>query len=201
MRSLEQGGVFALLGPTGVGKTTTVAKLAARFAISHGSEHVALVTTDSYRIGAHEQLRSFARIIDIPMRVANDEGELSLSLEHFYDRRLVLIDTAGMSQRDVRFAEQAAHMRRGSPRVRNYLVLSATTQFTGLREAVQAFGQAPIDGCVITKLDECTSLGAVLTVLLEHDMPAAYVADGQRVPEDVAPAEADTLVARAVALA
>ncbi len=197
---LTDGGVAALIGPTGVGKTTTVAKLAARFALRHGAEQVALLTTDNYRIGAAEQLRTFGRIMGIPVTVVDDEAALRRAVARHYDRRLVLIDTAGMSQRDRRFCEQVRLIGAGSPLVRNYLVLSATTQQRGLEEAVAAFAGARPDACVITKLDESVSLGPVLSVIAEQRVPAAFVSDGQRVPEDLGVAHAGRLVSRALAL-
>ena len=198
---MDKGGVIALLGPTGVGKTTTAAKLAARFALQNGSRNVALITTDSYRIGAHEQLRTFAQIMDIPLRVAHDEASLRQALSHFYDRRLVLIDTAGMSQRDVRFSEQINLIGDGSPLVRNYLVVSSTTQMLAVEETIKAFSQATIEACVITKLDETTSLGGTLSALIQHRIPAAYLGDGQRVPEDLKVAKAHGLVTKAITIA
>ena len=198
---MDEGGVIALLGPTGVGKTTAAAKLAARFALQNGPRSVALITTDSYRIGAHEQLRTFAQIMDIPLRVAHDEASLGQALGHFYDRRLVLIDTAGMSQRDVRFSEQIKLIGGGSPLVRNYLVVSSTTQMLAVEQAIKAFTAARIDACVITKLDETTSLGGTMSALITHRVPAAYLGDGQRVPEDLSIATAHGLVTKAVAIA
>ena len=197
---LDEGGVVALLGPTGVGKTTTAAKLAARFALRHGAGEVALITTDSYRVGAHEQLGAFAQIMGIPVRVANDLHELRSALEHYCGQRLVLIDTAGTSQRDVRFAEQATLIRDGSPLVKTLLVLSANAQYLVGEEAFRAFGRAGVDGCVISKVDESTSLGPVLSVLCQHRIPAAYLTHGQRVPEDISSARAHLLVTRAVTL-
>ena len=123
---IKNGGVFALVGPTGVGKTTTIAKLAARFALRHGKQNVALITTDSYRIGAHEQLRIYGRILDVPVFVANDSDELNSVLKNVQDKRLVLIDTAGMSQRDIRLSEQFSVIQHGSPLIRSFLVLSST---------------------------------------------------------------------------
>lgn len=189
---------MALIGPTGVGKTTTVAKLAARFALRHGQRQVALITTDSYRIGAHEQLRNYAQIMGIPMQVAGDRDELSSAIKSLYGKRLVLIDTAGMSQRDVRLSERLCTLGGGSPPVKNYLVLSAMAQSAVLNETIRAFQQVKLTGCILTKLDETASLGGALSAIIQHQLPVAYVSDGQRVPEDIHLARAHNLVARAV---
>ena len=197
---LSEGGVVALVGPTGVGKTTTVAKLAARFALRHGRRHVALVTTDSYRIGAHEQLRTYGRILGIPVQTAGDRDELQAVLNHASDRKLVLIDTAGVSQRDLNLMERLSTLNLGDQRIRNYLVLSATGQRMLQREVIGAFRKAGLHNCIITKTDEAGSLGGVLSVLVEHQLPAAYVGDGQQVPDDLHPARAEKLVRQAVEL-
>lgn len=197
---IEQGGVIALIGPTGVGKTTSIAKLATRFALKHGRQHLALVTTDSYRVGAHEQLRIYGRILDVPVRVANDGNELQEILTSLQDKRLVLIDTAGMSQRDVRLCEQFAMIRSGSPAIRNFLVLSATTQRAAIEEAVKNFGAADLQGCILTKTDEAASIGGALSAIIDNNLPLAYVSDGQRVPEDIHIARAHNLVIRATEL-
>jgi len=197
---LEQGGVVALVGATGVGKTTTVAKLAAHYALRHGRERVALVTTDGYRIGSQEQLRTFARILGVPMRTVADAGELSEALEGLSDCGLVLIDTAGMSQRDVRLSEQFATLRGAGREIRSYLVLSAITQRLGLEEVIRAFSDMEVAGCILTKLDEAASLGEVLSVVVRHKLPITYLGVGQRVPEDLLPARAHNLISRAVAL-
>jgi len=197
---LTRGGIVALIGPTGVGKTTTVAKLAARFALRHGQRQVALITTDSYRIGAHEQLRTYAQILGVPMQVAADADELRAAINSLYDKRLVLIDTAGMSQRDVRLTEQLAALGNGVPLAKNYLVLSATAQSVVLDETIRAFRHVHLDGCILTKTDEAASLGGALSAIIQHQLPLAYVGDGQRVPEDMQPARAHNLVARAVTL-
>lgn len=194
---IEQGGQIALVGPTGVGKTTTIAKLAARFSLRHGRQHMALVTTDSYRIGAHEQLRIYGRILDVPVRVANNGDELHDILMSLQDKRLVLIDTAGMSQRDVRLSEQFAELRKGSPAIRNYLVMSATTQRSALSKTVKAFSDADLQGCIVTKIDEATSLGNVLSVITDSNLPLSYIADGQRVPEDIHIARPNAFIQRA----
>jgi flagellar biosynthesis protein FlhF len=195
---LDRGGVVALVGSTGVGKTTTVAKLAARFALRHGADQVALLTTDSFRVGAVEQLRTYARLMGVPVRVAGGREELRAALDDVSGRRLVLIDTAGMSQRDIRLSEQLALIRDGAPVVRAYCVLSAAAQRPALEEVVSAFRGAPLEGCILTKLDEATSLGGALSVVAAHRLKVAYVSDGQRVPEDLRPARAHQLVSRAV---
>lgn len=196
---LEQGGVVALLGATGVGKTTTAAKLAARYALRHGSKRVALVTTDSYRIGAHQQLRTYGRLLDIPVHVAADAAELGQVLHLLRDKDLVLIDTAGMSQHDMRLSEQLSQLHDGAPQVRPYLVLSAATQSTAQEEVVRAFSHLQLSGCILTKVDETSRLGESLSVVVRQQLPVAYVSDGQRVPEDLHPARANKLVSRSVA--
>ncbi len=188
---LQQGGVVALIGPTGVGKTTTVAKLAARYALRHGPGQVALITTDGYRIGAFEQLNTYGLILKIPVRLAADEAALRSALDEFEHRPLVLIDTAGMSQRDVRLAAQLALIEK--PAVRRYLVLAANAQTACLEEAINAF-KAPLHGCILTKLDEASQLGGALSMLYRHQIPAAYLTDGQRVPEEIYPAQIESLL-------
>lgn len=197
---LNSGGVVALVGPTGVGKTTTVAKLAARFALRHGQRQVALISTDNYRIGAHEQLLTYGRILGVPVQTAADQDELHALLQGMDDKKLVLIDTAGMSQRDVRLSEQLATLHGGSPLIKTWLVLSAATQQSSLDEAVRAFQRVPLAGCILTKVDEATRLGDALSSIIHSRLPLAYIGDGQRVPEDMHPARAHGLISRAVAL-
>jgi len=197
---IAEGGVVALVGPTGVGKTTTVAKLAARYALQHGYQQVALVTTDSYRIGAHEQLRTYGRILGVPVRVANDADELRTVLEHLSDKRLILIDTAGMSQRDLRLTEQFNQVLSGAPKLKTCVVLSANTQTAGVQDVMRAFSKVKLDACVLTKLDESVSIGGVLSVIAQHKLPVAYLSDGQQVPEDLHRAHSHTLINRALAL-
>ncbi len=190
---LTHGGVVALVGPTGVGKTTTVAKLAARYALRHGPRRVALITTDSYRIGAFDQLRTFGMILDMPVRLAGNAEELAAALEDFADRELVLIDTAGMSQRDLRLTQQFALLDK-APGLKSYLVLTANAQTSALEEAVAAFAQTELSGCILTKLDETSRLGGALAVVHDRGLPLAYVGNGQRVPEDLQEARAEALV-------
>jgi len=195
---LSDGGVVALVGPTGVGKTTSVAKLAARYLLRHGPKSVALITADDQRIGAHEQLKIYGQILDIPVRVARDHATLQAALSELRAHRLILIDTAGMSQRDVRLVEQLSMVRSGSPAVKLFLVLAANAQIAALEETVAAFGAVALQGAIITKADETSSLGGVLSVLSSHGLPVAYVSEGQRVPEDLTPARSHSLVSRCV---
>lgn len=197
---LDQGGVVAIIGPTGVGKTTTVAKLAARFCLRHGSRHVALVTTDSFRIGAREQLNTYGRILDVPVRSAGTVEELNNALNAFCDRRLILVDTAGMSQRDVRLSEQLSMLSAGNQPVRSFLALPATTQQAALEQAIKAFSAVQLDACILTKIDEAASLGGVFSAVIHSGLPMAFTTDGQKVPEDLQLARPHSLVGRAVAL-
>lgn len=197
---MQQGGVIAVVGPTGVGKTTTVAKLAARFCLQRGNRHVALITTDTFRIGAREQLNTYGRILDVPVRSAGNAEELDAALNAFCDKRLILIDTAGMSQRDVRLSERLSLLKSGNQRVRSLLALPATTQLEALEQAIAAFSVAKPDGVVLTKTDEAASLGGALSALIHSGLPLAFTTDGQRVPEDLHLARANSLISRAVTL-
>jgi len=191
---LNQGGVYAMVGPTGVGKTTTIAKLAARFAMQHGQRHVALISTDTYRIGAHEQLMTYGRLLGVPVHSANDTQELQQLLHKLHDKKLVLIDTAGMSQRDIGLSQQFAHLKHVSSAIKPYLVLSANAQISTLDEVMTAFKSVNPAGCILTKLDEAASLGGVLSAVVKQKLAVAYVSNGQKVPEDIQPARAQELV-------
>ncbi|MGS0725931.1 flagellar biosynthesis protein FlhF, partial [Shewanella sp. 0m-11] len=197
---VRQGGVVAFVGPTGVGKTTTVAKLAARFAAYHGSDQVALITTDHYRIGAFEQLATYGKIMGCPVKQAHDFNELEQILYQFRNRKLVLIDTAGMGQRDQRLFQQLDSLAANSRLpIRSYLVMSATGQRRVLEDAVKQFTRIPLSGAVLTKLDESISLAPALSVLIQSGLPLSYVTDGQRVPEDMQVADTLSLANRALA--
>lgn len=198
---LSKGGIFAMLGSTGVGKTTTVAKLAARFVMREGRNQIGLITTDCYRVGGQEQLESFARYLRIPVKVATTEEEIKQALKSFEDKKLVLIDTAGMGQRDVRLFEQYAALAGSGYHVRPYLVLSATSSRAVMNEVVNVFGSDVIAGTVVTKLDEATSLGSVMDVLISQHLTVDYFSTGQKVPEDLILGRPDALVLQAVELA
>jgi flagellar biosynthesis protein FlhF len=182
---LQEGGIVAVVGPTGVGKTTTIAKLAARFALGFGARHVALVSTDSYRIGAREQLLTFARIIGVPMHVAADARELGDVLDSLSPRKLILIDTAGMSRCDLRLAEQLGALARHGERIRILLALAANTELAALDDTVRIFAPLKPKACVLTKVDEAGSLGPALSTVIRYQLPIAYLTDGQRVPQDI----------------
>jgi len=191
---VDKGGVIALVGPTGVGKTTTVAKLAARYAMRRGVRHTALITTDNYRVGAHEQLRTYGRLLDIPVRNALNKDELQTHLDDLLDKDLVLIDTAGMSQRDMRISEQLSVLKESKANIKVFLVVAATSQLAGLEETISVFRGIDLDGCILTKLDEATNLGPALSAMIEQNLSLAYVSDGQRVPEDLHLARIDKLI-------
>lgn len=181
----DDGGVFAIVGPTGVGKTTSIAKIAARFVLRHGVEKLGLVSTDTYRIGARQQLFNFARILRAPMHVAENAADLRGVLDSFADKKLVLIDTAGMSQRDVRLANQFTTLKVEGHSVRTVLALSAGADRGCLAEALKVFEAASPEALIVTKLDEAVALGGVLSLAIGSRLPLAYLSDGQRVPEDL----------------
>jgi len=182
---VEKGGVYALIGPTGVGKTTTTAKLAARCVMRHGADRVALLTTDSYRIGGHEQLRIYGQLLGIPVRNIKDTEDLQLTLSELKNKHMVLIDTVGMSQRDQMVAEQIAMLSNCGADVKRMLILSAASNGKTLDEVISAHQKNGIYGCIITKVDEAASLGVVLDVVIRRKLPLHYVANGQKVPEDI----------------
>jgi flagellar biosynthesis protein FlhF len=187
---VTRGGVYALVGPTGVGKTTTTAKLAARCAVRYGAGKLALLTTDSYRVGAQDQLRIYARILGVAVHTVSDRQDLRQALDSLRGKHLVLIDTVGMGQRDTKLGEQAALL--AQPEVQRLLLLNAAAQAQTLEEVVRIYRRqpehdAPIRdaGCIITKLDEAVQVAPVLDVAIRHALPIAYIAAGQRVPEDL----------------
>ncbi len=182
---VEKGGVYALVGPTGVGKTTTVAKLAARCTLKHGADSLALLTTDSYRIGAHDQLKIYGRILGVPVYAVKDEADLEVTLNDLRQRHLVLIDTVGMSQRDKRLAQQVSMLCGHGRNVRRLLLLAATSQGSTLEEVVKSYQGEGLDGAILTKVDESAGYGSALDVLIRHKLRLYYVTNGQRVPEDL----------------
>jgi len=189
--------VTALVGPTGVGKTTTVAKLAARAVLRVGADKVALVSTDHYRIGAAAQLEHYGRLLGVRVYPAYDARSLCKVLELLRDSHTVLVDTAGIAVSDPRLVQQMEIFAQAGG-LRTCLVLAANAQSEALDAAEQAYRPLNPGGCILTKLDEAPSLGGALSLLVRRRLPLDYTTDGQRVPEDIAPADARKLVCRAV---
>ncbi len=189
---IETGGIFALTGPTGVGKTTTAAKLAARCAVRYGAKSVGLITTDTYRIGAPDQLRIYGKILGVPVHTVHDFDWLHRTLDMLGDRRLVLIDTIGMGQRDVRVKENLDFL--DGAQVKRLLLLAAPSQPETQEEVVEAYRGRSAIGAVLTKLDEAVKLAPALSVLLRFKLRLRYVANGQRVPEDLHIPDAANLI-------
>ena len=194
---LDEGGVFALMGPTGAGKTTTTAKLAARFVVRHGADKLALLTTDSYRIGGHEQLRIYGKILGVTVHAVRDAADLKLALAELRNKHTVLIDTVGMSQRDQAVAEQVEMLCQAGQPIKRLLMLNATSHGDTLNEVVEAYRRRGLDGCILTKIDEAASLGPALDCAIRHDLMVHYLATGQRVPEDLHLANRQYLIHRA----
>lgn len=180
---VDRGGVYALVGPTGVGKTTTTAKLAARCVLRHGPSKVALVTTDGYRIGAHEQLKIYGRILGVPVYLVKDALELRQTLNELQHKHMVLIDTMGMSQKD-KLVPEMTDMLAGCD-VQRLLVLSSTSRGDTLDDVLRAYTGELLAGCILSKIDEAASLATPLDVIMRHGLPLFYVSNGQRVPEDL----------------
>jgi flagellar biosynthesis protein FlhF len=187
------------VGPTGVGKTTTIAKLAAQFILKHGAGQVALITTDNYRIGAHEQLATYGRLLDVPVRVAANAEELRSHISSFNTKRLVLIDTAGMSQRDMRLAEQIQTLQQEDVPIKTYLVMSAATQYKAMNEIINSFKVFNPESSILTKLDETVVQGSALSASIEQQLPISFMTNGQQVPEDIYFPDAYRLIEQCVA--
>ncbi|MEO7053037.1 MAG: flagellar biosynthesis protein FlhF [Rhodanobacter sp.] len=192
----DEAGVTALVGPTGVGKTTTIAKLAARAVLRHGANEVALVSTDHYRIGAAAQLEHYGRLLGVRVYPAYDGDSLRKVLDMLHGCHTVLIDTAGVAGSDPRLNQQLEILASASE-LRSTLVLAANTDAQSLGEAVCAYLPLKPHSCILTKLDEAPNLGGALSVLIRHRLPLDYTTDGQRVPEDISVADARVLVCRA----
>jgi len=191
---VTRGGVYALVGPTGVGKTTTTAKLAARAVVRYGADKVALVTTDSYRIGAHEQLKIYGKILGVAVHVVRDTEDLKLTLSGLKHKHLVLIDTMGVGQRDSRVSGQAEMFNAAG--VQRILLLNATSAGSTLDDVVRMYSGTGMIGCIPTKLDEAVTLGTVLDIVVRHKLVMHYIASGQKVPEDLHEVNLDYLLHR-----
>jgi len=199
--TVTHGGIFAFVGPAGVGKTTTIAKIATRFVLEHGAENLALITTDSYRIAGHEQLSTLGRILKVPVRVVTEQQSLDQLLRTLSRKKLVLIDTAGLSHKDQVHREQMSMLESMGANIQRWLVLSSTSQRRILDRAINEYKHLNLEGCILTKLDESASLGEALSVAIESQLPIAYITDGQNIPDDIARPHASRLINHAIALA
>ena len=203
----DRGGVFAFIGPTGVGKTTTVAKIAARCVLRYGRNQVALLTTDTYRIGAQEQLKTFAKILGLSVTAVRDSEDLAAKIKDFSNRKIILLDTAGVSQRDTLMVEQSHLLEHGSSKARRILVMSSTTDLRTQEEVINLHNQAmqntngeKLDSVIITKIDEAAHLAPVIDSVIRHDLSILFVSNGQRVPEDLSQPDVNYLSHRAMAM-
>lgn len=197
---LEEGGVIALVGPAGMGKTTTLAKLAARHVLKYGAQQVALVSMDSYRIGAQEQLKTLGRILGVSVTQVDPGQSLQQALEPLAKKRVVLIDSAGLPASDPALRLQLEGLAARGIRAKNYLVLAATSQSQVLKAAYHSYKRCGLAGCILTKLDEAASMGEVLALAIGQHLPVAYVTDGPRIPDDLQVPRSHQLVSRAVGL-
>lgn len=197
---VSRGGIWACVGPTGAGKTTMVCKLAVRHALEHGTEGMALVSMDCTRIGGADMLRTVARLLGVPLRVATPGDSLQGLLAQLQEPRLVLVDTAGLSRRSTLAAELLAELGALGGTVGSLLVLPATAQSGCLQAAVRDYGPGNPVAAVVTRLDEATSLGEVVGVLAQARLPLAYTSDGPDIPDDLQIGEAAGLVAHAALL-
>ncbi|KTD78384.1 flagellar biosynthesis protein FlhF [Legionella waltersii] len=182
---IEEGGVFAFVGPTGVGKTTTLAKVAARFSLRFGADKLGLVTMDTYRIAAQEQLVLYGKILGVKVCVAQDEVALARVLRQLSDKKLILIDTAGMNPSDERVITQMNALSSHLQSITKVLVLAATSHYQVLIDAVKRYQASEVDQCIITKLDESMAIGGVISAVIESGLAVSYLTNGQRVPEDI----------------
>ncbi|ELT3994109.1 flagellar biosynthesis protein FlhF [Pseudomonas aeruginosa] len=197
---LDAGGVLALVGPAGAGKTTTLAKMAARYALKYGAQSLALVSMDSYRIGAQEQIKTLGRILNVPVTLVDPGQSLIQALAPLARKRMVLIDTAGLPASDPALRMQLEALASPSLNVRNYLVMATTSQSQVLKSAYQTYRHCGLAGCILTKLDEAGSLGESMALAIAQRLPVAYLADGPRIPDDLQVARSHQLVSRAVSL-
>lgn len=196
---VDEGGVFALVGPTGAGKTTTIGKLAARYVLKHGADKVAIITLDNYRIAAHDQLRSLARILRVPVRVVNETQTLDVVLKSLAHYELVLIDTAGFRHGDTRLRQQLTALSENR-QINTLMVMPCNSQAQMLKASIHAYGIAGLKGCILTKLDETASMGEALGVVIQNQLPIVYTTHGQDIPRHLEIAKAHQIIYKAAHL-
>lgn len=193
---IEKGGVVAVFGPTGVGKTTTLSKLAARHVLKYGPDSLALVTTDCYRIGAYEQLRTVGRILGVMVRIVDENNSLDTTLKSLKRKSLILVDTAGLNTKDPNLDAQINLLASSNVKIKRFLVMPTTSQAKVLSATYQAYKNVGLNGCILTKVDEATNLGETLGLVLENRLPIAYITNGQKIPDDVLLASKNFLLER-----
>jgi len=198
----DEGGIFTFIGPTGVGKTTSVAKVAARCVLRYGRNQVALLTTDTYRIGAQEQLKVFAKILGLPVVSVRDSDDLAAKLKEASRRKIVLLDTAGVGQRDTLMVDQTQLLAKGSGNSHRILVMSATTDLRTQEDVIMLHNRADsaerIKSVIVTKTDEAALVAPILDCLIRYELPLLFISNGQRVPEDLNPPNPQYLSHRAM---
>ncbi|MEO4048376.1 flagellar biosynthesis protein FlhF [Pseudomonas sp. CAU 1711] len=197
---LEEGGVIALVGPAGMGKTTTLAKLAARYVLKYGAQSIALVSMDSFRIGAQEQIKTLGRILNVPVTQVEPGQSLAQALAPLARKRVVLVDTAGLPGNDPALRLQLDSLAARGIKAKSYLVLAATSQAQVLKAAYHSYKRCGLAGCILSKVDEAANLGEVLGLAISQHLPVAYLADGPKIPDDLQVPRSHQLVSRAVSL-
>tara|TARA_R110001592_G_scaffold138511_6_gene357789 strand:- start:1766 stop:3178 length:1413 start_codon:yes stop_codon:yes gene_type:complete len=197
---IDRQGVFALVGPTGSGKTMTIGKMAARYVMEYGSDDIALVTTDRYRIAAHEQLKVFGRILNVPVHSVDESHSLDMILDKLSQKKIVLLDTAGLMHSDTCWTEQLQEIKLSQHKIQCYLTVSAVGQYQVMSSIYHNYKMLDLSGVIVTKIDEAVSLGEVLSFLIDTGLKAGYFTDGQRVPEDIHLFDAHSMFERAQTL-
>ncbi|MFC3149870.1 flagellar biosynthesis protein FlhF [Litoribrevibacter euphylliae] len=195
---LERGGVYAFFGPSGSGKTTTIAKLVAKFALKHGSEGIVLISTDGQRIGAHDQMRTLGRILNVPVRVVDKKHSLESLLNTVRNKSLVVIDTPGVDPATSSIHQQLRVIKQGAANFKAFLTLPCTANKSVLTRILDNYQDFSLNGCILTKIDETGSLGELLSILVERVMPVSFITNGPRIPDDIESANAGNLVSKAV---
>ncbi|MFK8020135.1 MAG: flagellar biosynthesis protein FlhF [Pseudomonadales bacterium] len=199
---IRTGGAYALVGPSGAGKTTTIGKLAAEYVLQHGADEVGLITTDIFRIAAYEQLTTMGKILDVDVEVVDaHQGGLDEALDRYSNKSLILIDTAGLRRNDRDLAQQLAQIRKQGERLQTMLVLPANLQYESMQAAMETYETDDYQGCIFTRLDECTSMGAAVSFLVNTGVPAAYLASGHTIPDDLAKASSLMIIEQLLSFA
>lgn len=198
--TLSSHTALSFCGASGSGKTTTIAKLATQYVLQHGVGSIVLATLDSYRVGGKEQLRSYSRILGVPMRSINSSEDMEDLLEQFHGRKLILVDTAGFSPGDQRYKEQITLLRSAGSKIQHCLILPASAQTSALQQTVGIYRPLSPTSCIISKLDEASSIGTTLSISIREKLTVLFQCDGQQVPENIKKADAGSLIARAISM-